>query len=162
MLTTNVAVINRLKENKDIILGGTVLCIDPASNCVGYALYVGGKLKESGKVKAKHKDPIHLRLSQIVVNLPQVKPDLVVIELVRSSTGHVYMVWAVGAIIAQYGTPTIEIPHRLWKNIQDAKYTKDDDIDAIYMGKYAIAIANGKTIERKAKSCRSMRQKATR
>lgn len=149
MLTTNVAVINRIKESKSAILSGTILCIDPASNCVGYALYIGGKLKDSGKVKAKAKDPIYLRLSQIMAGLPQYKPDLVLIELVRSSTGHVYMVWAVGAIIAMYGLPTIEIPHRLWKNIQDDKYTKDDDIDAIYMGKYAIAIAKGKTIERK-------------
>lgn len=149
MLTTNVAIINRIKESADVILTGTVLCIDPASNSVGYALYVKGKLTEGGKIVATAKAPIHKRLEQIVRKLPQLDPDMVIIELVRSSTGHVYMVWAVGAIVAHYGAPLIEVPQRLWKNVQDDKYVKDDDVDAKYMGKYVIEIAKGKTVERK-------------
>jgi hypothetical protein len=149
MLTTNVAVVNRIKENADIILTETVLCIDPASNSVGYAIYKKGKFVEGGKVVARAKAPIHERLEEIARKLPQVTPDVLIIELVRSSTGHIYMVWAVGAIIAHYGVTTIELPHRLWKNIIDDKYVKDDDVDARYMGKYVIEIAKGKTVERK-------------
>jgi len=149
MLTTNVAVINRIKENADIILTKTVLCIDPASNSVGYAIYKKGKFVEGGKIVARAKAPIYERLEEIARKLPQVTPDVVIIELVRSSTGHVYMVWAVGTIIAHYGVSTIEVPHRLWKNTIDDKYVKDDDVDAKYIGKYVIEIAKGKTVERK-------------
>jgi hypothetical protein len=149
MLTTNVAVINRIKENADTILVGTVLCIDPASNSVGYAIYKKGKFIDGGKVVARAKAPIYERLEEIARKLPQVTPDVLIIELVRSSTGHIYMCWAVGAIIAHYGVSTIELPHRLWKNIIDDKYVKDDDVDARYMGKYVIEIAKGKTVERK-------------
>lgn len=150
MSTTNVAVINRIKENAEILLGGTVLCIDPASNIVGWSVYVKGKLVDGGTVTARPKAPIHVRLLQIVEKLPRYRPDVVIIELVRSSTGHVYMVWAVGAIIATYGVPTIEIPHRLWKNAQDDKYVKDDQVDSEYMGRYVMDIAKGKTVERRA------------
>lgn len=148
MITTNVAIINRIKESADVILTGTMLCIDPASISVGYALYVKGKLTTSGKVKATPKMPIHTRLDEIVSSLPPLSPDLVIIELVRSP-GHIYLCWSAGAIIAHYGTPLIEIPQRLWKNAQDSKYFKDDEMDAKYMGKYVIEIAKGKIVERK-------------
>jgi hypothetical protein len=123
-----------------------MLSIDPASNILGYAVYVGGKLDNSGRIIATPKAPINVRLHDIVSKLPKVKPDVLVIELVRSSTGHVFMVWAVGAIIAHYGVPTIEIPQRLWRNIQDSEYVKSDETDAIYIGKYVIATANGDNI----------------
>jgi hypothetical protein len=144
--TTNVAILTQIENNKDKILNGTVLVIDPASNIVGYALYIKGKLELSGKVMATAKAPIHQRLKEIVSRLPKVTPDVLGIELVRTTTGHVFMVWAVGAILAHYGVPTIELPHRMWKEVIDEHYEKDDTVDAIYMGKFMLAKASGSTV----------------
>lgn len=144
--TSNDSIIAQIRANKKPITQGLMLSIDPASNILGYAVYVGGKLDNSGRIIATPKAPINVRLHDIVSKLPKVKPDVLVIELVRSSTGHVFMVWAVGAIIAHYGVPTIEIPQRLWRNIQDSEYVKSDETDAIYIGKYVIATANGDNI----------------
>ena len=68
------------------------------------------------------------------------------------------MVWAVVAIIATYGVPTIEIPHRLWKNAIDDKYIKGDQVYSEYMGRYVVDIAKGKPVERGG-TCRNTHQK---
>ena len=123
-----------------------LLSIDPASNVLGYAIYLDGKLSTSGTVSATPKAPIHQRLKEIFNRLPDVKPDILVIELNRSGTGHVYLTWSTGVIISKYGVPTIEIPQRMWKNVIDETYEKSDKEDAELIGKYAIGIANGEHI----------------
>jgi hypothetical protein len=144
--TSNDSILKQIRANKQAITQGLMLSIDPASNVLGYAVYIDGKLDNSGRIIATPKAPINVRLHDIVSKLPKVKPDVLVIELVRSSTGHVFMVWAVGAIIAHYGAPTIEIPQRMWKEVQDDLYQKDDIADAIYIGRYVVATAKGDNV----------------
>jgi hypothetical protein len=147
--TTNVAIEKNIETYKDKILGGTVLVIDPASNSVGYAIYVKGKLSLKGTITAKAKTPIWERLFEITSRLPQMNIDLLAIELVRQPMGHVYLVWSVGAIVAAYGKPTIEIPQRMWKEAVDENYVKTDETDAVYIGKFLMRRATGDKVVRK-------------
>lgn len=144
--TSNENIIKQIRASKEAITKGMLLSIDPASNVLGYAIYLDGKLSTSGRIVATPKAPIHVRLHDILSKLPKVKPDVLAIELVRSSTGHIYMVWAVGAIIAHYGVPTIEIPTRMWSEVKDSSYIKEDETDAIYIGRYVVRTANGDNI----------------
>lgn len=144
--TSNESIIKSIRSNKELITKGLMLSIDPASNVCGYAIYIDGKLNTSGTVSATPKAPIHQRLHEIFNRLPDVKPDILVIELNRSGTGHVYLTWSTGVIIAKYGVPTIEIPQRMWKNVITESYEKSDQEDAILIGKYVVGIANGENI----------------
>lgn len=144
--TSNENIIKQIRASKEAITKGMLLSIDPASNTCGYAIYVAGKLQVSGTVAATPKALIHQRLHEILHRLPDVKPDVLAIELNRTQTGHVYLTWSTGVIIAKYGVNTIEIPQRMWKEIIDDKYEKSDQTDAIYIGRYVVHTAKGDNI----------------
>ena len=61
---------------------------------------------------------------------------LVVVEKVRSSTGHVLLTNSVGvAYDIADADNIIEIPSGMWKKVVDKHYFKDDVQDALYMWK---------------------------
>ena len=123
----------------------TIICIDPASRSLGYSKWRKENdewcLFDSGKVVAK--GDINDRLSFMYKELTgMVTPDAVFIEFLGGSTGHKYLLWAAGVIAAAFPyMPLVEVQTGLWKRFIDKNYTKDDEIDAIYIGKCVTEIS---------------------
>jgi hypothetical protein len=123
----------------------TILCIDPASRSLGYAIYssFGGewaKMK-SGTITAK--GDINTRLGSMAKDLKELgSPDAVFVEFIGGSTGHKYLLWAVGMVATTFPhVPLVEVQTGLWKKFVDKHYTKTDEMDAIYIGKAVLEIS---------------------
>jgi len=125
---------------------GTVLSIDPASKSLGYAIFEGGIQVEAGTLKTSEKQPVGRRLFDLLDQLEDVirdyRPiDIMLIELVRSSTGHIFLTWAAGMAVAASDAPVvIEIPEKMWKKTIDDQWFKCDVQDAKYIAKLAFVI----------------------
>lgn len=122
---------------------GRVLAIDPGSNSLGWSLFDKGHLVRSGKISARAKDPAHTRLLHIIddlVNAVGVMHDVVCVEkLFRYNAS---LVWSVGAVIAATRPEVlIEVPIRLWQAQTSDGYFKDDEKDAVEIGKTLIHYA---------------------
>jgi hypothetical protein len=130
---------NKILKHADKILGGTIISIDPSSKSMGWAVYTNGELVKAGV--AKGEGSIGERLQQIYEMLPNTEPDLIITELVRSSTGHIYLSWSNGTVLARYGPEDVlEISTNLWKKAIDDSYYKSDVMDAKFLGLFAIKL----------------------
>jgi hypothetical protein len=128
------------------ILRGTMVAIDPGSNSLGFSFWVNGVMVHSGSIKAK--GTVGPRLQTLAAQLEQEgvacgvgAPDVVVIEFVRSSTGHIYLTWAAGVAVAALGAEhTLEVTTGAWRKNVDKTYVKGDERDAIEIGKFAVTL----------------------
>ena len=138
---THLQIASKLKSLKDKIENGTMVVIDPSSKSMGYCVTVDGKIDQNGVIKTT-KATIGERLRDLfeqVSQLPQA--DVVIIEFVRTGTGHQYLVWSVGvAAAAANSSITIEIPTSMWSKYKDSEYYKSDAMDAKYMAKCVLQI----------------------
>lgn len=127
-----------IRANKERILTGTFLSIDPASRDMGYAIFEKGKLIKNGSVSAT--GHIGIRLKKLFEQLPDIKPDFMAVEKVRSGTGHIYLVYSVAVPIIKYGCEMVEIPTRAWHKNIDSTYIKGDARDALEIGLFCIRL----------------------
>jgi hypothetical protein len=139
---THIRTVEQLRKNSDTILNGTWIAIDPASISMGYALVEGGNISKNGTFSTKKK-PIGERLkdlhSMLDLELPEV--ELMVVEFVRTGTGHHFLTWSTGLAVGALGAKiTIEIPTSLWAKGKDANYIKSDACDAKYIAKFCLAV----------------------
>lgn len=152
-----------IRKHRDAILRGTMLAIDPSigstSSSCGYAIYVSGKLVESGLIEVNKSASQTVRLYELARTFREdfTNPDIVAIEGIspvpyaaKRGFSKVPMTAislsalhrAVGAILgAQKWTDVIEIPPITWKKYKSADYKKDDHIDAQEIGRAVILIA---------------------
>ena len=129
--------VNILKR-KELILGGTMIAIDPSSLSMGYAVFKQGKLVENNVITAKGN--IGFRLNKLCEMLPDISPDVVIVEKVRSNTGHIYLTWSTGAAVARYPAFICEVAFYAWKKNVGADYEKSDARDALEIGNFAITL----------------------
>jgi len=139
---THLKIVKQLRSNSDIILQGTWIAIDPSSRSMGYALVEGGNISKNGTFVTKKK-PIGERLkdlhSMLDLELPEV--ELMVVEFVRTGTGHHFLTWSTGLAVGALGAKTtIEIPTSLWAKCKDANYVKSDACDAKYIARFCIEV----------------------
>lgn len=129
------------KAHRDLIMGGTILAIDPASKSAGYAIFNCGILQESGALEVE--GPISQRLNDLfyaIVDLG-VEPDIMTVETIRK-TGHLYLRWSCGTVVAAAdATHTVEIPTNQWRTLAPPDYVKSDAGDAELMGLVLIEYA---------------------
>lgn len=136
--TTN-AIYSKIRANKDLIQNGVVLAIDPSSggsSPVGWAWAIKGKRESSGILEVSKKLPVARRLGELIQLFGEgfcdPKPDVLLIEKIRGSRAHAFLLWAVGATIAMfYDSVIIEIPTNIWKAYAGKGYEKSDEGDAI-------------------------------
>jgi hypothetical protein len=130
---------DQIIKHSDKILGGTMLAIDPSSTSMGWALFVHGEVYSAGT--AKSEGSVGERLAEIMGQLPDENLDVLVTEFVRSSTGHIYLVWSNGAAVAKYGPPVVlEVTTGAWKKLVDKSYVKTDVRDATNIGTFAVQL----------------------
>lgn len=142
-------------------LNRTVLSIDPASGSTsepGYALFVEGKLVQSGTIKSPRGRQINQRLQVIADTLREQFPipDVLIIEHIPPSFGPAATVAvaalhkSIGAILASVRCKDyIEVAPASWHavaNRLDFKYEKSDEKDAIIIGWTVLKLA-GLTID---------------
>jgi Holliday junction resolvasome RuvABC endonuclease subunit len=125
----------QIRGISDTIKHGKCISIDPASKCMGYAIIEQGVITETGVVVAPPYNNIGGRLEYMYNAIKEKGPyDAAFIEKVRSSQGHIYLVWSAGTAIAASGAPTvIEVSTSMWKKLarEDTTYSKSDEADAI-------------------------------
>lgn len=140
---TGYAMRKEIGKNLDAILDGKVLSIDPASKSAGWALHISSTLVESGTIKAPDSMPINRRLWKICDELILLeKPDVLVIEKLRGSMTHVYLLWSVGMIVSAIRAPILlEMPVTVWRSFRPENYEKSDQNDAEMIGGTLIALA---------------------
>ncbi len=129
---------------KDTISSSYWISLDPGSNSSGYAYWFGDKLVSSGSIKAKGN--ISERLQVMTAAMKGKAPEIAVVEKVRTSTGHVYLTWSTGALLAGVGAKhTLEISTMAWKKNTSTDYVKGDEQDAIEIGKYVLRLVKEDT-----------------
>lgn len=144
----------RIAELRETILTGTLLAVDPStgssSSLPGYALYEKGILVESGVIRVDVAAAKNKRLFEIRRTLQEdfEVPDVLVIEhisaiafgaLKYNAEAFVGLHRGVGAILSAFNLDTvIEVPPSVWKRKVDEGYTKSDESDAVYIGRYVI------------------------
>ncbi len=125
---------------KHLVNDGYWISLDPGSNSSGYAYWYRDQLVSKGSIKAK-KGGISKRLQEMTLAVGDKKPELAIVEKVRTSTGHVYLTWSVGALLAGLGTEhTIEVSTGAWKKAVAQDYVKSDENDAEAIGRYVLAL----------------------
>jgi Holliday junction resolvasome RuvABC endonuclease subunit len=139
-------------KHANIILTGTVLCIDPSigskSSQPGYAIYVAGALEDSGFIElgTAATGTVAQRLHKFRMTLEEdfQKPDLVVVERIvinpkakgYNNVSVLKLNQAVGVTMSQWDVPVIEVSPMSWKataKTLDA-YEKTDEWDGIALG----------------------------
>jgi len=147
--------LKEISKIKDKILSGWVVSVDPGSKSAGYAIFYKGRLAASGALDggeapiAGRLKSLFRQLSDLLVDLDVPEVDLVLVEKVRTSTGHVYLTWSSGALLAATNAmKAIEITTTQWKkNTDKSTYIKSDRQDAEEIGKFAIRVAQELTQE---------------
>lgn len=133
-----------LRLNAKNILEGRMVVIDPGSTGMGYAVYVGGKMNNIGKLAPDEGTRVlHHRLQQLSEGVRRITEgaDIVVFENIGAPNertvikSYLQLIKSIGAIHASTECKyTIEIKPRTWQLFCDDAYRKDDDMDALYMG----------------------------
>ncbi len=122
---------------KATILGSYWISLDPGSNSAGYAYWYGDQLVSKGTLSAK--GSISKRLQSMVLGVGDKKPEVAVVERVRSNTGHIYLTWSAGALLAGVGaTHTLEVSANAWKKLVGSNYVKTDENDAEAIGRFVL------------------------
>src|SRR5574343_1533553 len=93
-----------IKKHDNLILGGNMLAIDPASHSLGYAYYKKGQLIDKGTLEAPSRLSIHGRLLWLNTNLKLLQDqhgvvDVLIVEEIRGRMAHAYLMWAVGMVL---------------------------------------------------------------
>jgi hypothetical protein len=139
---------SNLLFSHDIAMAGTMLAIDPSSgsrnSMPGYAYFEAGELLDSGTIPVDYKKPVFKRLEDISNFLVYKyrQPDILVIEKIRGFNSHIYLHWAVGAIIAAVSADeVVEIPTATWRKYRGPNYDKTDENDAVLMGQTILILA---------------------
>ena len=139
---------DKIRGLRDIVLGGTMLAVDPSSGSkdsqCGYAYFVAGDMVASGTVPVDHRLPIEQRVAitsdWFAANYNQ--PDLLVIEEIRGRLAHVYLVWSVGVVIASVrASQLLEMNIGTWKRRAAPGYVKSDIADAQQIGLVTVQLA---------------------
>lgn len=132
--------------NRDLLLGGNLLAIDPSSTSFGYAVFKCGELVTSG-VK-KYRGAAQVRLNRIYTDVYMLAEeygiDIMGIERLRSKGGYSppQLLWSVGVTLAAAPVPVIEVSPQSWKAVARAEeLDKSDDNDAYCIGKVLIMMA---------------------
>lgn len=138
------ALYHRMAMASDVILNGTILCIDPSSggtSLPGFAIYEGGQLLTSGTVEfPKPKQDIYRRLPHLYEKVSKLLPvpaDILAIEEIHPKMSGQELQWAVGtSISAARALSTFQVPINLWKAVAKATdgYLKGDAMDAEMIG----------------------------
>ncbi len=134
---------------KDSILSGWVLSLDPGSKSAGYALFYKGMLIASDEISggfgniADRLDRLRIEIEQVLAEHGRKFVDVVAVEKVRSSTGHIYLTWAAGVMVsASKADKLFEITTTMWKkNVDKSSYLKSDQRDAEEIGRLVITLA---------------------
>ena len=131
----------RLVPFVDTVLNGTILAIDPASICLGYAVLEKGEILVSGD--KTHKGAIHSRLVGVYSTIKKLReeynPELLIIEQLRSNSKHkTYspppLLWSIGVTIAAAKVPVIEVSpktHQVYSRRKDWPKTDENDAKAM-------------------------------
>lgn len=146
------------------ILNGHLLSIDPGSNSLGFALFRGFDLVKSGSITAKGTvgQRLHLLMTGLQAEFAMT-PDVVLVEKVRTATGHIYLTWAAGAAVAAIGAEhTIEVTTGAWKRAVSEDYEKSDENDAIAIGNFAVTLCKEAAKARKGRRGNSKLRRARR
>lgn len=143
----------KIRSNRDVILNGTLLAIDPSSfgkdSVPGFTIYEGGKLLTSGTIQrppGPQRDTYQRIqfLYERVSKLLPIPPDVLVLEEIHKALGPVPLLWAAGVSIAAANAPvTIECPINLWKCVAKATpgYIKGDAMDSECMARAIVLLA---------------------
>jgi hypothetical protein len=142
---------------KRALIDGTALIIDPSigsrSSMPGYAVYVAGKLTESGTLRINPDESKWERLREVHRQLRNISklhdPDVLVYEDVpvtahggRSQVSHASLLMAVGAALAAVDCPhVVPMPPSSWKRWARPEYEKGDEADAVEIGWVTIEMA---------------------
>jgi Holliday junction resolvasome RuvABC endonuclease subunit len=147
------------KYNKDLILKGTFISIDPSSgsnsSMPAYAVYKESRLISSGTIELNLNKDLMYRLADLTKQLGKVLeeyPDinLAVVENIPVIPGKFShhslssLMKSVGAIAGAFDPDTItfiEIMPRTWRKFAGEGYQKTDVGDAIQIGRAAIELA---------------------
>lgn len=145
-------------RHRNIILGGTVLAIDPSSGSEesqpGYALFKDGILLEYGTVEIGTKrssgglaNRLFMLRSYLMEEFP--RPDLVCIErcpFLYANMAAARLQQVMGVVKSCWNVPAIEVSPASWKKWTHAlpegiTYEKRDDLDALTIGTCVVGIA---------------------
>lgn len=148
----------KVREHRDKILTGTMICIDPASggtSLPGFCICVGGEVLTSGTIDmGPRKLPIYERLQVLhdrVMKLTPTAPDVFCLEMIRGQNfSHHYLHWAIGTSIAAARTnAVVEIPMHAWRPVSKITpgYIKGDAADAECMAVAMLLLAQKFTDE---------------
>lgn len=160
----------QIERHREEILKGTLLAVDPStgsgSSLPGFAWFEAGELKESGVIQVTIGAAKNKRLFEIRRTLQEEFPipDVLVIEHIssvpwgnmrRNTEALAGLQRGVGAILSAFNVDAvIEVMPSLWKKTVDEHYTKSDEMDAIYIGRYVIARADNRFSKTKRKQKR--------
>lgn len=133
------------RRNAHLILGGTLLSIDPASGGTsepGYAVFHRGVCVESGIVPLLKTGQVQHRLKLLYCALSKHAVDVLIIERIRGAKAHAYLQWSVGvAVAAVCPALLLEMPVPTWKMLAGKLHIKSDETDARAIGQALITLA---------------------
>ena len=152
------ALLAKIRQNRDVILNGKLLAIDPASfgsSVPGFAIFEGGVLLTSGTLPRPPgtKRDTYLRLQYLYEQSAKLlpgPPDVLLVEEIHKAMAPVQLLWATGVSIAAVRAPvTIEVALNFWKSLAKATpgYVKGDAMDAEMIGASVILWAQQHTKE---------------
>jgi hypothetical protein len=141
------SIYEQIKGHKKEILEGTMVAFDPSSGSSrsdpAYALFIKGKLVESGIIPIDKKQNIYEKLREQfdwIYGMFGEGVDVVVVEKIRK--GHAYLRFAACVTFLSCRAPTVLELHALtWHNFVGPNYSKTDEKDAITIGECTISIA---------------------
>jgi hypothetical protein len=136
----------QVRKHARALLHGTVLAVDPASggtSMPGWAAFRDGKLIKSGTLEINSKRTIQKRLHELFELLEETAPDVLLVEqLGKSKTTHMYLLWSVGVIVAAVSPKIlIEVPISSWKKHAGKDHKKSDENDARAIGEVTLDLA---------------------
>jgi len=130
------------RQHHELILGGSVLAIDPASRSMGWAIFRKGELEDSGTYTVAGK-LAEVRLQKLRELLWGWEVNVLAVEKIRGPA-HNALYWSVGvtAVSVDYDA-MVEVPISFWKVLakQDPQYEKTDENDAVKIGETVVRLA---------------------
>lgn len=156
------------KKDRELILGGTMISIDPScgsqSSLPGYAIYGKGVLQESGVLEIDISKDLPYRLQELNRALVELGPfDVLCYENIAprrfgggGATGHASLLKSVGVVLGAVSYKlALGLRPNYWKRHVSRGYIKSDEADAIEMGRILIDIARGEITSGGKKKSRS-------
>jgi hypothetical protein len=137
-----------IKQHKEVILGGSLLSIDPSCSSSksdpAYALFFKGKLVDNGIIPVCKKSNIYDKLREQNDWIEKSFKDIDVLVVEKIRKGHSYLRWACAVPFVSCRAPlVIEIAPMSWQKYKSDAYIKSDIMDAREIGYAIIKIAKG-------------------